>query len=1172
MIVFFLTPTANCRRRAVQEEHANASTSCHQKSVHNMPTIELLIKAHNSHSSRSIDQNHCINMKIQWCILFLFYSGGSAFILPSPSSSFLSTTDTTHNPGIRRSPITITPSQQQQQQQQQQQSWQLNGIRGFRSWFESQFPNAMDTIEHSHKKKQSEAFHHVLVDMNQLLHIVLRRSRSEGHALTLLIQELDKCMEIASPIRSIVLAFDGPPAAAKLATQRRRRLGTVIRADRKMARMELLKSRGVLQYKKKSHEKRKDKAEKEEETLKITPGTEFMDRAHEAVLYWAWQRLENPQGKLANCRVYISPSTVPGEGEVKLLDWLIQAGSDERIGRVMKMGNLEMESHRRLVKPGESVAILGGDSDLVLEGLVIPPTITHNVFVILPSTGKTSYVVSLWETTLTLGKYLGKKYDPTDIMRVRTDLVLLLIMNGNDYLPKLRGSAGFNKLFHSYLRLLREWIKDGDDNDKEEGEMKNTMAHRPYLVNPDTLEFNLPFCLAYFQMLASSAPKQLAQPSDMIPNGQSITPLSQLYSMVDAGFLPSPAEFERVQSSQNDSGKELLRLTLGPKHKKIQFDIAHGISAEPGLKKAKQTLANIALENLLGKDYFDMNDLLDGDASNTDADDFDFGSNSGGAYPWEIAVPAASSVEEYLRGLLWNLSTYQDGVCSDYGYNYGRRMSPTAEEIVSYFEVAQKDGKNVDREALLGNSFVTPLSAGLSCLAALPSQVANLVPEPYRQLSTDGTVEDIFGSCMDPDNNVFNMQRFKDLCTDAVGGKTVKPVRRRGPQRKSNLRKVMTGDTFWTVIRRVQTPLVHPFEPPPPFSGRLSYLRPNSRIKATHIMASDRPRWLREEIPGRNGKNQSKKTGESEPSKEGKHSDMGKLLVNALGDDTTLENVGYKMVYQSKEVVIEAEKRKKTNVIAATGEKTPLDKKNSSSRSFERELMQYEMKRMKEYGLKPPEISRNSADGFNALQCLQQLYDADLICELLWEYNMPSKTKYASEYPDFYEEVKVSISILDDEPFRISQDRNSKLFSRKLVKHTLASIIMDQLFRDKDEWHKKNVKEMKYILTPTPKANIVNEDANALQCLHHLRDARLVEVSWDFHDHSETTEIVRLSVNGNGINLVLEEIRDVYQHSKATLKHRLAGEAMEKLMSVIGKDWRSMSISEIRDCISLYIE
>jgi len=979
-------------------------------------------------------------------------------------------------------------------------------------------------------------------------------------------------MEIASPIKSIVLAFDGPPAAAKLATQRRRRLGTVIRADRKMARMEMLKSRGVLQQKKKSHQKRRDKAEKEEETLKITPGTEFMDRAHEAVLYWAWQRLENPQGKLASCRVYISPSTVPGEGEVKLLDWLIQAGSDERIGRVMKMGHLEMERHKRIVKPGESVAILGGDSDLVLEGLIVPPTITHNVFVILPSSGKTSYVVSLWETTLTLGKYLGKKFDPTDIMRVRTDLVLLLIMNGNDYLPKLRGSAGFNKLFHSYLRLLREWIKDGDNakdghDDDEGGGKKSTMTRRPYLVNPDTLEFNLPFCVAYFKMLASVAPKQLAQPSDMIPNYQSITPLSQLYSMVDAGFLPSPAEFERVQSPRNTTVKEILRLTLGPeggpKNKKIQFEIEHGITAEHTLKKAKQTLANIALENLLGKDYFDMNDnFLDGDASNTDTDDF------APAYPWEISVPAASSVEEYLRGLLWNLSTYQDGVCSDYGYNYGRRMSPTAEEIVSYFETAQKNGKKVDREALLGNSFVTPLSAGLSCLAALPSQVDYLVPEPYRQLSTDGAVEDIFGSCMDPENNVFDMKLFKDLVTDAVAGKNGKPIRRKGPPRKSNLRKVMTGDTFWTVIRRVQTPLVHPFEPPPPFSDRLSYLRPNSRIKATHIMASDRPRWLREGISGRNGNNQSKKTCETEPSKEGKHSDMGKLLVNALGDDTTLENVGYKLVYQSKEVVIEAEKRKKTNVIASNGEDKPLDMENSSSRTFEREIMHYEMKRMKEYGLKPPEISRNSADGFNAIQCLQQLYDADLISELVWDYNTPSETKYASEYPDFYEEVKVSISILDDEPFRISQDRNPKLFSRKLVKHTLASVIMDELFKDKDEWHKMNVKEMKSMLNPSPKANTAIEDVNALQCLHHLRDARLVEISWDFHYHSETTEIVRLSVNGNDVNLVLEEIRDVYQHSKATLKHRLAGQAMEKLMSVIEKDWRSMSISEIRDSIS----
>jgi len=404
---------------------------------------------------------------------------------------------------------------------QKEASFQLNGIRGFRGWFESQFPNAMTTIEHSHKNKQSEKFDHVLLDVNQLLHVTLRRSRTEGHALTLLIQELDKCMDIASPTRSIVLAFDGPPAAAKLATQRRRRFGTVIRAERKKARVQLLQKKGVLppNSNKRRKDDRKDKSEKDEETLRITPGTEFMDRAHDAVLYWAWQRLESPKGRLSMCRVYISPSTVPGEGEVKLLDWLIQAGSKERFARVIKRGELEYEHLHRIVKPGESVAILGGDSDLVLEGLVIPPTITHNVFIILPSSSNTSYVVSLWETTLTLGKYLGKQFDIRQIMRVRTDLVLLLIMNGNDYLPKLRGSSGFNKLFHTYLRLLKTWLKE-----EKEG--------LPYLIDPDTLEFNLPFCIAFFNSLAVMAPKRFAQPSEMIPYIKSITPLSHLHSMV----------------------------------------------------------------------------------------------------------------------------------------------------------------------------------------------------------------------------------------------------------------------------------------------------------------------------------------------------------------------------------------------------------------------------------------------------------------------------------------------------------------------------------------------------------------------------------------------------------------------------------------------------------------
>eukprot|EP00957_Ditylum_brightwellii_P145140 11054740-Ditylum_brightwellii.AAC.1 len=156
------------------------------------------------------------------------------------------------------------------------------GIKGFRAWFESQFPEAMTTVTRAKKKSSSssknsnndnigestEMFEHVLIDVNQLLHVSLRRSRSEGHALTLLIKELDKCTDLARPTRSVVLAFDGPPGAAKLATQRRRRYGTVMRGDTRKAKLEYLQKVGILGPGSKIVI---DKHDREEKTLCITP-------------------------------------------------------------------------------------------------------------------------------------------------------------------------------------------------------------------------------------------------------------------------------------------------------------------------------------------------------------------------------------------------------------------------------------------------------------------------------------------------------------------------------------------------------------------------------------------------------------------------------------------------------------------------------------------------------------------------------------------------------------------------------------------------------------------------------------------------------------------------------------------------------------------------------------
>lgn len=110
--------------------------------------------------------------------------------------------------------------------------------------------------------------------------------------------------------------------------------------------------------------------------------------------------------------------------------------------------------------------------------------------------------------------------------------------------------------------------------------------------------------------------------------------------------------------------KEILRLTLGedgPNSKQIEFDLEHRISSRP-LKKTKQILANMALEDLLGKDYLDLADYsvegnnddddtaseeddstTDDDDSSTDDEEFDLGPISGAGYSWEVCIISFST-------------------------------------------------------------------------------------------------------------------------------------------------------------------------------------------------------------------------------------------------------------------------------------------------------------------------------------------------------------------------------------------------------------------------------------------------------------------------------------------------------------------------------------------------
>ena len=451
----------------------------------------------------------------------------------------------------------------------------------------------------------------------------------------------------------------------------------------------------------------------------------------------------------------------------------------------------------------------------------------------------------------------------------------------------------------------------------------------------------------------------------------------------------------------------------------------------------------------------------------------------------KIKTPVACKVDEYLGGLLWNLQTYQDGVCTDYGYNYGRRMSPTAEEIVNYFMKAQQNNTRIiGRSELLGDTSIPPLNAGLSCLAALPSEVQHLVPEPYRRLSVNSSVEEIYALCMDPEANVFDIQTFQRLCMDFIektkGDTEIAEISRSMGSKDcdedpssivdTNVgRKILTSDRYWTVFQKITRPITHPFAPPKPFSSRLSQLKPNNRIKVSRVLAADKPRHL-------NSSEESKKN-------DFRYSDANGLLLrgnNKNGEELSLENIPYKVAYTgAKEAAKRRNAKNKTknnnnntkkmkDQLGKTGENV-----SDSKKSKHRHRLSDEEARMRQIQMTPPpsEPSKN-IDGLTAVQCLQQLKDVQLLSIIQWEWIAPSQTPYASFNPEAYETVKLTIKVSniskdsdndtkEQEELVLEQDRNVNEVSRKILKQGLASLALQKLLQVKKSWTEMNMSEMK---------------------------------------------------------------------------------------------------------------
>ena len=212
---------------------------------------------------------------------------------------------------------------------------------------------------------------------------------------SMIFRELDQVLKSCIPKKSIFFAFDGPGPLAKLTTQRKRRSQNKTNHGSDDSNGSSSKAKRNKKYFNPGFDK-----------LEMTPGVETLQFIRDAFEYWAYSRLQNDR-KYRFVDIRISSANVPGEGELKLIDFC-------------------KSSH---VSPEDSIVVVGGDADIVLQGLAT--TNVKDFFVYLRHFGGTrrkrlNYVISVWE----LARILESHF-PMESLGVRIDFILLSILNGN---------------------------------------------------------------------------------------------------------------------------------------------------------------------------------------------------------------------------------------------------------------------------------------------------------------------------------------------------------------------------------------------------------------------------------------------------------------------------------------------------------------------------------------------------------------------------------------------------------------------------------------------------------------------------------------------------------------------------------------------------------------------
>ncbi|XP_066564955.1 5'-3' exoribonuclease 1 isoform X2 [Amia ocellicauda] len=535
------------------------------------------------------------------------------------------------------------------------------GVPKFYRWISERYPCLSEVV----KEHQIPEFDNLYLDMNGIIHQCSHPNDEDVHfriseekIFADIFHYLEVLFRIIKPRKVFFMAVDGVAPRAKMNQQRGRRFRSAKEAEEKIKKA--LEKGEVLP------------TEARFDSNCITPGTDFMARLQEQLMYFVHNKL-NTDKSWQGVNVYLSGHETPGEGEHKIMEFIRSENA--------KAGHDTNTRH----------CLYGLDADLIMLGLT-----SHEPH------------FSLLREEVRFG---GKKSQKRISAPEETTFHLLHLSLMREYID-YEFSEVKDKISFEYdlERIIDDWILMGFlvGND--------FIPHLPHLhINHDALPL-------LYRTYISVLPKL----------GGYINENGNLNLANFQKYLEKLAEFDRDHFSDVFVDLKWFESKVGNKY----LNEAAGTAAEEARnregkknKMLEDTLCLAALDGNKEADGLPTKGCLDEDVEDDDMFETEFRQYKRSYYMTKIGVEVVSDeflagqAECYVLAIQWILHYYYHGVQS-WSWYYPYHYAPFLSDIRNFSRLELK----LD----MGKPFM-PFE---QLLAVLPAASKDLLPECYQHLMT----------------------------------------------------------------------------------------------------------------------------------------------------------------------------------------------------------------------------------------------------------------------------------------------------------------------------------------------------------------------------------------------------------------------------------------------------